>query len=137
MTITRWLILYPLMAIVFLGLDMIWLGVVSQGYYAASLGSIMSPTVNWTAGFAFYAVFLLGIQYFVLSPGIKSDSFGRTALSGAFFGVVTYATHDLTNLATLRDWPLALTFVDMAWGAVLTASVSSCGYLLAKRIFKL
>ena len=134
MTFARSLLLYPLMAVVFFGLDMVWLGVVAKGFYARALAHLMSPDVKWAPAFVFYAVFLVGVEVFVVLPGSQQGSAARTALLGAFFGFVAYATYDLTNWATLRDWPPVVALVDMAWGAVLTGTVSLAGHFIARRL---
>ncbi len=134
MAFARSLLLYPLMAVVFFGLDMIWLGVVAKGFYARALAHLMSPTVKWTPAFVFYGIFLVGVEVFVVLPGSQQGSAARTALFGALFGLVAYATYDLTNWATLRDWPPAVALVDMAWGAVLTGTVSLAGHVIARRL---
>lgn len=134
MTLRQSLLLYPLMAVVFFGLDMVWLGIISRGFYARHLGHLLSPTVNWAPALVFYAVFLAGVEVFVVLPGVAHGSVARTALLGAFFGFVAYATYDLTNWATMRDWPPVVAVVDMVWGAVLTGCVSLAGHLIARRL---
>jgi uncharacterized membrane protein len=134
MTLAQSLLLYPLMAVVFFALDIVWLGVIAKGFYARGLAHLMSSTVNWAAAFVFYAIFLVGVEVFVVLPGVEHGSVARTALLGAFFGFVAYATYDLTNWATLRDWPAAVAMVDMAWGAALTGTVSLAGHLIARRL---
>jgi uncharacterized membrane protein len=113
---------------VFFAIDMLWLGVVARRFYADQLGHLMRRDVNWTAAVIFYLIFVLGLVVFVVVPAVDAGEWGRALGYGAFFGFVTYATYDLTNLATLRDWPLTMTLVDLAWGAVLAASVASITY---------
>jgi uncharacterized membrane protein len=92
----------------------------------------MAPTINWYAAIIFYLLFILGILIFVILPGIKENSLLNTILRAAFFGLITYATYDLTNLATVKDWPLSVTLVDLVWGMVLSTIVSVSGFYLAK-----
>ena len=78
---------------------------------------LLTPNINWTAAIIFYFLFLAGILIFALMPGMEKRSLGHTVRMAALFGFIAYATYDLTNLATLRDWPLMLSIVDMLWGA--------------------
>ena len=91
----------------------------------------MKPNINWTAAILFYLLFIVGLVIFVISPAIEKGSWLLALLYGALFGLITYATYDLTNLATLKDWPLLVTAIDLAWGAVLAASVSIITYFIA------
>jgi uncharacterized membrane protein len=118
----------------FLAIDMVWLGIVARNFYYEQLGFLMSPATNWVAAMIFYLLFILGILVFVVLPGLEKNSLKDTILRAALFGLVTYATYDLTNLATLKDWPLLITIVDLAWGTVLTIAVSCIGYLAGKRL---
>lgn len=113
----------------FLVIDLLWLGLVARNFYQKHLGFIMAPNVNWAAAIIFYLLFILGLLIFAVVPGLQADSLGRALLLGALFGFFTYATYDLTNLATLKDWPLIVTVVDMIWGTVLATSVTLVSYL--------
>lgn len=84
--------------------------------------------MNWIAAFAFYAIFIAGLVFFAIAPAVERQSWLSAMLVGGFFGFVCYATYDLTNLSVAKDWPLAITLVDMAWGAVLSATVSVAAY---------
>jgi uncharacterized membrane protein len=130
----RYLKLYLVSLAAFLAIDMLWLGLVARSFYQQQLGFIMAPSVNWFAVVIFYLLFLVGILFFVLVPGLESGSLKTTLLRAAMFGLITYATYDLTNLATLKDWPVLLTVVDMMWGTFLSVSVSAIGYLAGKHI---
>lgn len=116
----------------FLLIDLVWLGVVARGLYRKYLGFLLSPTTNWTAAIVFYLLFVVGLLVFAILPGLQAGSLGKALLLGAFFGLVTYATYDLTNLATLKDWPLTITIVDMAWGTLLATLVSWVGFLVGR-----
>lgn len=122
--------LYLIVLPVFFALDMLWLGLLAKDFYDAQIGSLLKADVNWTAAVVFYLVFIAGIVHFVLVPAVERASLKQAALNGAAFGFVTYATFDLTSLALIRDWPLAITLVDLAWGTVLTATVSSVAFAL-------
>jgi len=126
-----YLSLYAVGFVSFLVIDFIWLGFVAKNYYFSQLGDLLRTPFNLPAAFVFYALFVVGLLYFAVLPGLASHSFLRTLFLGALFGFFTYATYDLTNLATLKNWPLALTFVDILWGTVLSASVSAVVYYVA------
>jgi uncharacterized membrane protein len=125
-----WSKLYLLTVPVFFLIDMVWLGLVARNFYKQQLHSLLSPQVNWTAALLFYFLYIAGILFFAVRPGLEAGSFGKACLYGALFGFFTYMTYDLTNLATLRDWPLLVTVVDIAWGTVLCTLVSSGAYLI-------
>ena len=127
---TRLLPLYLATLAAFFLIDMLWLGLVARGLYARFLGYIMAPRTNWVAAVIFYLIFVGGILFFVVLPGLESGSLGTTLLRAAAYGLITYATYDLTNLATLKDWPLTITLIDIAWGILLSVSVSAVSYLV-------
>ncbi len=126
--------LYGIALPVFFAIDMFWLGIVSKNFYRAQIGTLMASNVNWIAAIAFYLLFIVGLVTFVISPAIEKDSWTHALLFGALFGLVCYATYDLTNLAVAKNWPLLVTIVDLIWGAVLAASVSTITYVIAKKI---
>ena len=119
---------------VFLALDMVWLGLVAKNFYRDQIGSLMKTDVNWTAAIIFYLIFVAGLVVFVITPAIDKGSWVHALLFGAFFGLVCYATYDLTNLAVAKDWPVLVTIVDLIWGASIAAAVSTATYLIATRI---
>lgn len=126
--------LYAIALPVFFAIDMIWLGLVAKDFYRGQIGSLMKSDINWTAAISFYLLFIVGLVVFVITPAVEKGSWTYALVFGAFFGLITYATYDLTNLATLKDWPILVTLVDLAWGAVLAASVSVVTYLIASKI---
>jgi uncharacterized membrane protein len=89
----------------------------------------MSDSVNWAAAIIFYLLFIVGLVYFAILPAVNDGEWLRALALGAFFGFITYATYDLTNLATLKDWPIQITLIDLAWGTFLGASISTLTYL--------
>jgi uncharacterized membrane protein len=119
---------------VFFAIDMIWLVLVAKNFYKEQIGFLMRPDVNWFAAIIFYLLFIAGLITFVISPAMVKQSWIHALLYGALFGLITYATYDLTNLATIKDWPLLVTAVDLIWGTVLAASVSVITYLIANKI---
>jgi uncharacterized membrane protein len=120
---------------VFFAIDMVWLVVVAKNFYQNQIGFLMKPDINWLAAIIFYLLFITGLIIFVITPAMVKQSWVHALLYGALFGLVTYATYDLTNLATVKDWPLLVTLVDLVWGSVLASSVSVITYLIANRIW--
>lgn len=120
--------LYGLTALAFFAIDLVWLGVVAPGFYQRHLGHLLRPDVLWAPALLFYALYIAGVLVFAVLPGLEAGSLGRTLALGAFFGLVAYATFDLTCMALLRDFPLVVVAVDLVWGTVLTASVSAAGF---------
>ncbi len=132
MPFPKTVLLYFLTCAVFFAIDMLWLGVISKKLYRKYLGGFLSETVNWKAALIFYLLFIVGILIFVVFPSLEKGSWTRAILYGALFGFFTYATYDLTNLATLKNWPLAIVFIDIIWGMFLSAVVSLSGYGFAR-----
>lgn len=124
--------LYFVTLAVFLAVDLIWLGLIARGFYQKQLGFLLAPTTNWPAAILFYLLFVAGLMAFVIMPGLETGSLKLTLLRAAFFGLVTYATYDLTNLATVKNWPVFLTVVDLAWGTVLSVIVSLFGFMIGR-----
>ncbi len=131
----KFLTQFLVVLVVFFAIDIFWLGVVARNLYAKYLGFIMAPNVNWAAALLFYVIFIIGVMVFVLQPALEKQSLMHAFIMGAFFGFVTYATYDLTNLATLKDWPITITIIDLIWGTVLSSSVSAISYLIISRFF--
>lgn len=126
--------LYGIALPVFFAIDMVWLGLIAKNFYRAQIGMLMKGDVNWLAAIIFYLIFIVGLVVFVIQPAVEKGSWTHALLFGALFGLVCYATYDLTNLAVAKNWPLLVTFVDLAWGAVLAASVSTVTYILATKL---
>lgn len=120
----------------FLLIDTIWLSFVASWFYQEQIGFLLSKSPNIVAAGAFYALFIVGLLYFVVLPAlkVKKTKLPTVLFAGGFFGLVTYATYDLTNYATIANWPLLLVIVDMIWGTVLSAAVASVTFLIGKRI---
>lgn len=126
--------LYAIALPVFFTIDMVWLGLVAKNFYRAQIGFLMTPNINWLAAIVFYLLFIVGLVLFVIAPAVEKSSWVHALLFGALFGLISYATYDLTNLATLKDWPLLVTLVDLVWGAVLASSISVITYFIANKI---
>jgi uncharacterized membrane protein len=120
----------------FLLIDMVWLVLVAKKFYNEQLGFLMKPDVNLTAVIIFYLLFVGGLVTFVIAPAVEKHSWTHALIYGIFFGIVTYATYDLTNMATIRDWPLVVTIVDLVWGMVVASSVSLLTFLIYQRIWR-
>ena len=115
---------YYLFAILaFFPLDMIWLGWLARPFYQKHMGPWMADKTDWPTAVVFYLLFLSGLVYFVVLP-VEQSTGTEVLLRGAFFGLITYGTYELTNRAVIANWPYALVIVDMLWGAVLCATVS-------------
>lgn len=134
MSLRAWIGRYLVAVAAFLVLDLVWLGVVAVRLYERLLGDLLAEEPNALAAGAFYALFLVGLLHFVVHPALARRSVGRAARDGALFGLVTYATWDLTSLAVLADFPAALVPIDLAWGAVLSAAVASVTTAVALRV---
>jgi len=119
---------------VFFVIDMVWLVLVAKKFYQEQIGFLMKPDINWFAAIIFYLLFITGLVIFVISPAVEKHSWTHALLFGALFGLITYATYDLTNLATLKDWPLFVTVVDLIWGAFLASSISVITYFIYNKI---
>lgn len=121
---------YLVAAAVFSVLDLVWLGLVARELYRDLLGDLVAQNANRTAAVLFYAIFIGGLVYFVIGPAVAEGSWTRALIAGAAFGFVTYATWDLTNLAVIEGFPVAIVPIDMTWGTVLASSVSVATYHL-------
>jgi uncharacterized membrane protein len=137
MTFKQMILLYIITLAVFFVIDMIWLGVVAKGFYRRHLGALMSPKVNWISAILFYLLFMVGLLVFVIRPALVAGVPINALFYGALFGLISYATYDLTNLATLKDWPLVVTVIDLIWGTALGGVVSYVSALLGRALLKL
>jgi uncharacterized membrane protein len=126
--------LYGITLPIFFALDMVWLGVVAKPFYSKNIGFLMRTDVNWGAAVLFYLLFIAGLVLFVITPAVEKGSWMRALTYGALFGLITYATYDLTNLATLKGWPVIVTVVDLGWGMVLAGAVSTASTLVALKV---
>lgn len=120
--------------VVFMAIDLIWLGVIAKNLYSKYLGYIMTDKVNWGAALLFYVLFIIGLLFFVISPALDKNSWTYAIGDGALYGLLTYATYDLTNLATLKDWPITITVIDMIWGTTLATLTSTISFSIIQRL---
>ena len=128
--------LYFVSLITFLGIDSIWLGFIAPTFYRSQIGHLMAETPNFLAAGIFYLLYVYGLLIFVIVPGLKNNSMYSVMLRGALFGLITYATYDLTNFATLKDWSLLITVVDLAWGMILCSATTWVSVWAGKRLMK-
>ncbi|MBN2852712.1 MAG: DUF2177 family protein [Clostridia bacterium] len=128
----KWIVVFLVTFIIFMVVDVMWLGLFAKKFYRKHLGFIMSDKFNLPVAAAFYFVFIIGLLFFVVSPAIKDQSFVHALFGGMLFGLITYGTYDLTNMATLKNWPKLITIVDLIWGSSLCGVVSMVSYLLFK-----
>jgi uncharacterized membrane protein len=125
---------YLITLLIFFAIDLVWLGVVARNFYQRQIGHLMSAEINWAAAVLFYAVYIGGIVFFAVKPAFEDGSAVRALAHGAVLGFVAYATYDLTNQATMRNWPPLVTVIDLAWGTVLTATVAFLSYQVSSRV---
>lgn len=124
----RYLAAFGTSAVVMLALDAIWLTIMGDRLYRPVLADWMRRDVNWPPAVAFYLLFLFGVTFLATIPALQQGSWQRAAVNGAVFGLVAYATYDLTNEATLTRWSTTITLADMAWGAFLATTAAVAGY---------
>ena len=125
----EFLLYFAVAFVVFFAIDIVWLGLVARKVYKKYLGYIMAEKVRWIPALVFYVIFIAGLVYFVLIVP-TSLTWYMALLNGALFGFIAYATYDLTNLSTLKGWPLEITFIDLAWGTTLGALVSLLTFVI-------
>ena len=121
--------------LVMLAIDALWLGVVARDLYRQDMGILMAAQPRWAAAAAFYLAYPLGLVVFAVKPALetgRAGSLGRALLLGGLLGLFAYGTYDLTNLAVVQDWPLGLTFIDLAWGTFASAVSAGAGMALTR-----
>jgi len=130
-TLTKFLMIWLICMVIFLIIDLVWLGMISKPFYQRSIGHLMADNFRMGAAFLFYVFYVVGIVYFCVSGAVDWKA---AAVNGALFGFFCYATYDMTNYATLRDWPLKMVVVDIIWGTALTATTAGAGFAVAKKL---
>jgi uncharacterized membrane protein len=123
---------YGLTLLVFLAIDFLWIAILAKGFYQRHLGHLFAEEVNWPAAFLFYMLFIVGMMVFVIYPAFKAHSVLQALWMGMLFGLVAYATFDLTSLALFKGWSVTIVVVDLLWGVVLSGIVSTVGYGIAR-----
>ena len=130
----KYIPVYLITCLIFFSIDLLWLGIISKGFYELHLPSYMAIDVNWAAAVIFYLLYLIGVFVFAIHPSYIQQSAFKAYFLGALFGLFTYATYDLTNLATLSDWPIIVVIVDIFWGVFITSLISLIGYYITTKI---
>ena len=120
--------------VVFAALDFVWLGFVAKDLYRNGIGHLMLETPNWTAAVLFYLIYIAGLVFFSVLPGLDANAWTRATLYGALFGFFCYATYDLTNLATLKGWPVKIVIADLAWGAFVSAAAATGSFFITRAL---
>jgi uncharacterized membrane protein len=126
--------LYLIALAVFLPIDLLWIGVVARDFYRDSMGALMADRPRMAIGLIFYALFLVGLVIFGMRAGIAANDWKPAALWGALFGFFCYATYDLTCLAVMKDYPVKLALVDLAWGTIISGVTSALAVLIGKAL---
>jgi uncharacterized membrane protein len=129
-----YIIAYIATAIVFFGLDYVWLSRVATGFYRDRMVHLLLDQPNLAAAGLFYCVYVAGIVYFAVAPALGNGTATSALIAGALLGLIAYGTYDMTNLATVKNWSVAVTIVDMAWGTVLTSASAWAGYMATLRL---
>ena len=132
MQISFYLKLYGVTVPIFFAIDILWLGVIARKFYRSNLGHILSDDVNWKAAVIFYLFYIGGIIFFAVRPALANNSWHQATFYGGLFGFFTYATYDLTNMATIKEWPLKIAVVDIIWGTFLCALVAFLSFMISK-----
>lgn len=122
---------YLATGVAFLCLDAVWLTMMNSRLYKPLLGDMLAENFNVKAAALFYFIYIAGIVYFAIQPAFQTGSWVTALVNGALFGFFAYATYDLTNQATLKDWPVTVTAVDLSWGTFVTAVSATLGFLAA------
>lgn len=130
----KYIALFFITTLIFFAIDMLWLGVIAKNFYREKLSFIFTGLENWQAALIFYFIYIFGILYFAVLPGFEHHQWKTVLFNGAFLGFLCYATYDLTNMATIKQWPLSIVMVDIIWGTILTGSVAIASYFSAIKL---
>jgi len=126
---TKYAASFGAIALIMVALDVLWIGVIAKPLYQEGIGHLMAQNPRLGAAALFYAVYAAGLLLFVVAPSGEAGHWHTPLMRGALFGFFAYATYDLTNLATLEDWPIGLSALDMAWGSIASAAAAVAGHL--------
>lgn len=118
--------------IVFFLIDLLWLGFLAKDLYQKHLGGFMADKTNWPAAILFYLIFIGGLVYFAVNPAVESGNWIEAVKLGAIYGFITYVTYDLTNLALLKDWPVMISIIDIAWGTFLNTTTATLSFFIIR-----
>jgi len=131
----QYLAAYIATAVVFLFIDYLWLAHIAKNFYSSRLGHLLADNPNLGVAAVFYAVYVIGVVIFAVAPALQSGTWKTALIYGALFGFFCYATYDMTNLATLKNWPVTVAVVDVIWGTALTGTSAVLGYLIVKQLY--
>ena len=132
-TMSKYLAAYGVTAVVMIAIDLVWLGLIAKPLYQSGIGHLMADKPNVPIALVFYLLYALGLMVFAITPEQSAPGWSRALMVGALFGFFAYATYDLTNLSTLKDWPLGLSLMDMAWGTLVSGVSAAAGKLALDR----
>ena len=124
---TKHLVAWGATFLVMLAIDALWLGVIARSLYQQGMGNLMAPQPRLGFAAAFYLLYPIGLVIFAALPALAEGSLARAAVLGALFGFFAYATYDLTNAAVVRDWPVSLSLIDLAWGTFASGVAATAG----------
>lgn len=130
-----WITAYCATGLAFLGLDAIWLSLAASRLYRPKLGHLLLDGFKPAPAAAFYLIYIAGILIFAIAPALAAGRWGTATTRGMMLGFLAYATYDLTNQATLRGWPMAVTIADLCWGTALTGAAATAGFIAARWMF--
>lgn len=128
----RTIVAYVSTLVVFGAVDFLWLGFIAKDLYRNGIGHLMAERPMWSAAVLFYLLFIAGLVYFAVLPGVEAGAWARTLVPAALFGFFCYATYDLTNLATLRGWPVGIVAADLMWGTFVSAVAGTAGFFVTR-----
>jgi uncharacterized membrane protein len=123
----KYFIAFIAMAVCMMALDFAWLNLVAKGMYQHGIGHLMAAEPNVAAALVFYVVYVTGLMVFAVAPFRAQAGWRKTLTTAAMLGFLIYASYDLTNLALLRDWPVGMSLVDIAWGTLLSVAAAAVG----------
>ena len=119
---------------VFFVIDLVWLMLMNSRFYKKALSGLMAEKVKWLPAILFYLLFVFAVQVLIVMPAVGNDTWFTVLWRGGLMGMVCYGTYNFTNLASIRDWPLKVSVVDIIWGTCLTAAVATVGFFIASAI---
>jgi uncharacterized membrane protein len=119
--------------VAFLAVDLVFIGFLARPIYQAEIGPLLLKDFKAAPALVFYLLYIAGVVAFVVTPALRQRQWQSAALMGAAFGLVAYATYDLTNLATMKGFTLKIALIDLAWGAAATAFAATVGYAATRR----
>ena len=130
---TKYIAAYGAIFIVMLAIDMLWLGVIAKSLYQRGIGHLMAEKPNLVAAGLFYVIFPIGLMFFAVAPNATLPAWRPVLISAALFGFFAYATYDLTNLALMKNWPIGLSIIDVAWGTFASTVAAGAGKFVLDR----